>query len=96
MIRKCGAQVQELPTSRCKEVYLDQNMITADFFWTKFFENPSGHGPTKMVVNQKCVFLAAPCSGEKLFEPWASGRAGQERPQENLDQKVYVYVACLP
>ena len=39
----------------------------------------------------KSAFSCGPGGGEKLFEPWASGRKRQECPAGNPDQKVYVY-----
>ena len=43
---------------------------------------------------RKCVFLR-PRDGEKLFDPWASGRKGQECPGKSGPKKVYVYAAFL-
>ena len=37
------------------------------------------------------VFPAAPVVGRKLFDPWASGRLGQD-VRRKFGPKVYVYV----
>ena len=72
--------------------------INANFFCTMFFDNPSGHGRPRRkswTSAPKSAFSCGPDGGEKLFDPWASGRKGQECPRENPDQKVYVYAVSL-
>ena len=51
--------------------------INANFFCTKFFENPSGHGRPRRkswTSAPKTVFFCGPGDGEKLFDPGASKR----------------------
>ena len=45
---------------------------------------------------QKVRFPAAPVGGEKLFDPWASGRKGQECPQEIRTKKFMFMLFFLP
>ena len=40
---------------------------------------------------KKCVFCCGPGGGEKLFDPWASGRKGQECPRE-IRTKKFMFV----
>ena len=59
--------------------------INANFFRTKFFGNPSGHGRPRQkswTSAPKSTFSCSPGGGEKLFDPWAFGRKGQECPRE--------------
>ena len=42
------------------------------------------------------AFSCGPGGGEKLFDPWASGRKGQEWCAGNPDPKVYISAAFLP
>ena len=55
------------------------------------FENPSGHGrPLRKSWTSapKGAFFCGPADGEKLFDPRASGRKGQECPQEIRTEKL--------
>ena len=48
------------------------------------------------VHTEKCVFFfCGPGSGEKLFDPWASGRKGQECPQEHFWTKKFMFMLLL-
>ena len=72
--------------------------INANFFWTKFFENPSGHGRPRRKLRTsapKSAFSCGPGDGEKLFDPRASGRKGQERPQE-IQTKKFMFMLFFP
>ena len=74
--------------------------INANFFCTKFFGNPSGHGRPRRrswTSAPKSAFFCGPGDGEKLFDPGASGRKGQECLREIRTEKFYVYaVFFLP
>ena len=65
--------------------------INANFFGTKFFDNPSGHGRPRgkksWTSAPKSGFFCGPGGGEKLFDPGASGRKGQECPREIRTKK---------
>ena len=77
--------------------FRDQN-INANFFWTKFFENPSGHGrphQKSWTSAPKSVFSCGPGGGEKLFDSWATGRKGQECPQEIRTKKFMFMLIFL-
>ena len=55
--------------------------INAIFFFAKFFDNPSGHGRLRRkswTSAPESAFSCGPGGGEKLFDPWAFGRKGQE------------------
>ena len=59
-------------------------------FCTKFFNDPSGHGRPRRkswTSAPKSAFSCGPGGGEKLFDPWASGRKGQECLQEIRTKK---------
>ena len=45
---------------------------------------------------QKVRFSAGPSDGEKLFDPRASGRRGQERPWEIRTKKFMFMLLFLP
>ena len=63
-----------------KSIFRGQK-INANFFCTKFFENPSGHGRPRQkswTSAPKSAFFCGPGDGEKLFDPGSSGRKGQE------------------
>ena len=63
--------------------------ISANFFCTKFVENPSGHGrPAKIldVHTKKCVFCS-PNYGGETFDPRASRCKGQEYLREIRTEK---------
>ena len=54
-------------------------------FLDKVFGEPLGSwtsAPKIVDIRTKSVFSCSPSAGEKLFDPWASGRKGQECPQE--------------
>ena len=73
--------------------------INANFFCTKFFNNPSGHGRPRRkswTSAPKSVFSCGPGGGEKLFDPWAFGRKGQECPQEIRAKKFLFMLFFLP
>ena len=64
--------------------------INANIFCTKFFENPSGHGRPhrkSWTSAPKSALFCGPGDGEKLFDPGASGRKGQEFPREIRTKK---------
>ena len=71
--------------------------INANFFCTKFFDNPSGHGRPRRkswTSAPKNAFSCGPGGGEKLFDPWASGRKGQECPRE-IRTKKFICLCCF-
>ena len=73
--------------------------INANFFCTKFFDNPSGHGHPgrkSWTSAPKSAFSCVPGGGEKLFDPWASGRKGQECPREIRTKKFMFMLFFLP
>ena len=73
--------------------------INANFFWTKFFDNPSGHGRPRRkswTSAPKSAFSCGPGGGEKLFDPGASGRKGQECPREIRTKKFMFMLFFLP
>ena len=73
--------------------------IDANFFCTKFFENPSGHGrPHRKSWTSAPIsaFFCGPGDGEKLFDPRASGRKGQECPREIRTEKFMFMLFFLP
>ena len=73
--------------------------INANFFGTKFFDNPSGHGRPRRkswTSAPKSAFSCGPSGGEKLFDPWASGRKGQECPREIRTKKFMFMLFFLP
>ena len=64
--------------------------INANFFCTKFFKNPSGHGRPRQkswTSAPKSAFFCGPGDGEKLFDPGSSGRKGRECPREIRAEK---------
>ena len=64
--------------------------INANFFCTKFFENPSSHARPRLKSwnsAPKNLFFCGPGNGEKLFDPRASGRKGQECAREVRTEK---------
>ena len=61
-----------------------------NIFLHKVFREPFGSwtsAPKIVDVRTKKVGFLRPRNGEKLFDPWASGREGRERPQEIWTQK---------
>ena len=69
------------------------------FFCTKFFDNPSGHGRPRRkswTSAPKSAFSCGPGGGEKLFDPRASGRKGQECPREFRTKKFMFMLFFLP
>ena len=73
--------------------------INANFFCTKFFENPSGHGRPRRkswTSATKSAFSCGPGDGEKLFDPWAFERKGQECPQEIRSKKFMFMLIFFP
>ena len=73
--------------------------INANFFCTKFFENPSGHGRPRQkswTSAPKNAFFCGPGDAEKLFDPGSSGRKGQERPREIRTKKFMFMLFFLP
>ena len=78
---------------------LEAKKINANFFCTKFFNNPSGHARQRRkswTSAPRSVFFCGPGDGEKLFDPRASGRKGQERPQEIRTEKFMFMLFFLP
>ena len=68
-------------------------------FCTKFLNNPSGHGRPRRkswTSAPKSAFSCGRGGGEKLFDPWAFGRKGQERPQEIRAKKFLFMLFFLP
>ena len=65
--------------------------INANFFCTKFFKNPSGHGRPRQkswTSAPKSAFFCGPGGdAEKLFDPGSSRRKGQECPREIQTKK---------
>ena len=73
--------------------------INANFFCTKFFENPSGHGRPRRkswTSAPKSGFSCGPGDGEKLFDPRPSGRKGQECPREFRTKKFMFMLFFRP
>ena len=73
--------------------------INTNLFCTKFFDNPSGHGRPRRkswTSAPKSAFSCGPGGGEKLFDPWASGRKGQECPREIRTKKFMFMLFFLP
>ena len=73
--------------------------INANFFCTKFFENPSGHGRPRRkswTSAPKSAFSCGPGGGEKLVDPGASGRKGQECPREIRTKKFMFMLFFSP
>ena len=69
--------------------YTRRQKINANFFCTKFDKNPSGQGrphQKSWTSAPKSMFSCSP--GEKLFEPWASGRKGREYPWKIRPEKL--------
>ena len=61
--------------------------------------NPSGHGrPRRKLWTSapKNAFFCGPGDGEKLFDPGASGRKGQECPREIRTEKFMFMLFFLP
>ena len=72
---------------------------TQTFFVQSFFENPSGHGRPhrkSWTSAPKSAFCCGPGDGEKLFDPGASRRKGQECPQETRTKKFMFVLFFLP
>ena len=60
-------------------------------FCTEFFGYPSDYGcPCRKswTSTSESVFSCGPGDGEKLFDPWASGRKGQQCPQDIRTDKL--------
>ena len=73
--------------------------INANFFCTKFFENSSGHARPRRkswTSTPTSAFFCGPGDGEKLFDPRASGRKGQECPREIRAEKFMFMPFSLP
>ena len=47
-----------------------------------------------MDIRTKSVFSCGPTDGEKLFDPWASGRKGQDYPRV-IRTKTFVLMLCF-
>ena len=68
-------------------------------FCTRFFDNPSCHGRPRRkswTSAPKSVFSCGPGGGEKLFDPRASGREGQECPREIQTKKFMFMLFFFP
>ena len=64
----------------------------------KAFPQPSGSwtsAPKIVDVRTKSAFSCGPSGGEKLFDPWASGRKGQECPRE-IRTKKFMFMLFVP
>ena len=73
--------------------------INANFFCTKFLDNPSGHGRPRRkswTSAPKSAFSCGPGGGEKLFDPGASGCKGQECPREIRTKKFMFMLFFFP
>ena len=73
--------------------------INANFFCTKYLDNPSGHGRPhrkSWMSAPKSAFVCGPGDGEKLFDPGASGRKGQECPREIRTEHFMFMLFVLP
>ena len=85
--------------ARNSQLEIRRQKINANFLCTNFFNNPSGHGhpPRKSWTSApKTVFSCGPGGGEKLFDPGASRRKGQERPREIRTKKFMFILFFLP
>ena len=83
----------------CNVIIFRGQKINANFFCTKFFEHPSGHGRPRQkswTSAPKTAFFCGPGDGEKLFDPGSSGRKGQECPQEIRTKKFMFMLFFLP
>ena len=72
--------------------------INANFFVQRFrqpFRSWTSAPKIVDVRTKKCVFLR-PAGGEKLFDPWASGRKGQERLWEIRTKKFMFMLFFFP
>ena len=82
---------------RCSPNLNRGQKINANFFCTNFFNNPSGHGRPRRkswTSAPKSAFSCGPGGGEKLFDPWASGRKGQECLRE-IRTKKFMFMLCF-
>ena len=87
-----------LPTDQVRSSFRGRK-INANFFCTKFFDNPSGHGRPRRkswTSAPKSAFSCGPGGGEKHFDPWASGRKGQECPREIRTKKFMFMLFFVP
>ena len=67
-------------------------------FVQHFFENPSGHARRRISWTSapESAFSCGPGDGEKLLDPWSSGRKGQECPREIQTEKSMFRLLFLP
>ena len=77
---------------------LESNKINANSLCTKFLENASGHGHPRhesWTSAPNSDFSCGPSDGEKLFDPGAFKRKGQECLQEIRTEK-FIILFLLP
>ena len=82
-----------------KNLLIRGQKIKANFVCTKFFDNPSGHGRGRRkswTSAPKSAFSCGPGGGEKLFDPGASRRKGQESPREIRTKKFMFMLFFFP
>ena len=63
--------------------------------WSLPIRRPFRSWKSAPKITQKVRFPAAPGGGEKLFDPWASGRKGQECPREIRTNKFMFMLSFL-
>ena len=99
-----GASVKVSKGLRCHDEshnpsFVRGQKINANFFCTRFFKNASGHGRPRRkswTSAPKSAFSCGPGGGEKLFDPWAFGRKGQECPRKIRAKKFMFMLFFLP
>ena len=94
-----GVPFTGVQSLRQKRLIFRSQKINANFFCTNFFDNPSGRGRPRRkswTSAPKSAFSCGPGGGEKLFDPWASGRKGQECPREIRTKKFMFMLFFFP
>ena len=93
------SQIGKMSSSTLFQAKVRGQKINANFFCTKLFKNPSGHGCPRQkswTSAPKSAFFCGPGDGEKLFDPGSSGRKGQECPREIRIKKFMFMLLFLP
>ena len=94
-----NTQANALATPGANYPLVRGQKINANFFCTKFFKTASGHGRPRRkswTSAPKIAFSCGPGGGEKLFDPWAFGRKGQECPRKIRAKKFMFMLFFLP
>ena len=93
------ATITALPREKQTCTNFRGQKINTNFFGTKFFKNPSGHGRLRQkswTSAPKSASFCGPGDGEKLFDPGSSGHKGQECPREIRTKKFMFMLFFLP